>query len=100
MEITVVRSGGQTGRPFQLGPVDTAKLGDEPRQRIEQQVEDSDFFDLPAKIDDAEAFDSFKYEITVADEGRTNTVSYDEVSEEAERWVMRVAAPPSTSSSE
>jgi hypothetical protein len=84
MQITVVRSGGQMGRPFKLGPIDTGQLGDEQRQEIEKKVEDAGFFDLPARIDDVQAFDTYTYEITIHGDERTNTVAFDETSQEAE----------------
>jgi hypothetical protein len=91
MQITVIRSGGQTGRPFKLGPIDTSQLDDEQCKEIESKVDDSGFFDLRPKLDDTNAFDSYKYEITITDDARTNAVSFDEASEEAkERGLLEL----------
>lgn len=91
MEITVVRSGGQLGRPFKLGPVDTADpvLDEEKRELIESTVRNCGFFDLPARIDDAHGVDTYQFEITVDDDGRRHAVSFDETSEEARDHGLR-----------
>lgn len=86
MEVTVDRSGGFAGVHERLGPVDTSQLGAGLGAQIEAKVTEIGFFDIPEHLPGGEnAFDTFKYKVTVADGERSHSVSYDELSNEAER---------------
>jgi hypothetical protein len=77
MRITVKRSGGFAGLSEELASVDTADLEAERAEQIEQLVGDISFFDLPTELSpDEVGADQFRYEITVSDDGREHTVTY------------------------
>lgn len=87
MEVTVDRTGGLAGVRERLGPVDTSQLNAGGLgAQIEAKVSEIGFFDLPEQLTGGEhASDTFKYKVTVVDGDRNHSVSYDELSNEAER---------------
>lgn len=83
MKITVRKSGGFAGFVGEPVHVDSARLGDAERGELERLAEEADVFSRPAALPGSAGADFVQYELTVADDGRTHTVSFaDDGSEE------------------
>ncbi|MGH3104001.1 MAG: protealysin inhibitor emfourin [Gaiellaceae bacterium] len=78
MQISVKRSGGFAGIEEEVATVDTEQLAAASAERLERLVDEIGFFDLPASVSDGEGADRFRYEVTVAADGRRHTVTYTE----------------------
>ena len=76
MQIKVRRTGGFAGIEEELGSVDTASLEGGAREQLETLVREVDFFSLPAAIEGEVGADQFRYEVTVEDGGRGQTVVF------------------------
>jgi hypothetical protein len=77
MQVSVKRSGGYAGLTEQLASVDTARMGQDQRQRVEQLLRTSGLFDRPAGAPrGAVGADLFHYEITVRDGEREHTLVF------------------------
>ncbi len=96
LRISIERTGGVAGITIR-STVDAKDLAPEEGQKLRQMVEESNFFNLPAKIASRSPQpDRFQYELTVEEEGRRHTVM---VSEEVmpeklkllARWLMEKA---------
>jgi hypothetical protein len=74
MEITITRTGGFTGIPEKLGPINTDSLAKDTARQVSDIIAKMDFFNLPADIAKAGGADVFDYDTTVTDGGRTHTV--------------------------
>lgn len=76
MRIKVERSGGYAGISEEVASIDTEQLDPPARDRIEQLIGETRFFDLPNEAAGGVGADFFRYEITVADNGRQHTVAF------------------------
>jgi len=79
MLITVKRTGGFAGVREELGPVDTDTVQDEIREAIEAELGEVGFWDLPSEAPPHEPIrDGFDYEISIVDDDRNHSVSFDD----------------------
>jgi hypothetical protein len=76
MQVTVRRSGGFAGIDEEVGSVDTASLDAGAREELERLVEETDFFGLPAAVEDDVGADQFRYDVTVSEGGTTHTFAF------------------------
>jgi hypothetical protein len=78
MIINVKRTGGYAGLNEEVAALDTGRLEDSSARRAEQLLADANFFNLPADAAEEVGADTFRYEITASDGGRSHAVSFSE----------------------
>lgn len=78
MRIYFERTGGFTGLSLRTA-VDTAVLPEEDARSLQEMVNETQFFELPADLDGNDTVDAFNYTLTVETDGRRHTVHTSEM---------------------
>jgi emfourin len=76
MKITVRKSGGYAGIEGEPVSLDTGQLDPKDGGELERLAEEASFFSLPESVEGERGLDFFRYEVTLADNGRTHTVAF------------------------
>lgn len=76
MKVAIKQSGGYAGEVKDVLQLDTAQIEPSVSQQVERIIRDAKFFDLPNVVQGDVGADFLRYEITVTDNGRQHTVSF------------------------
>ena len=103
MNLRVRRFGGLAGLDETLVDIDTARLSEADRARLEGEIRELDFFSLPISgADEAVGADLVYTEVTVRDGAESHTVRYSDEdagsSQALRRFVDRLVGDPKFSS--
>jgi len=103
MNLRVRRFGGFAGLDETLVDIDTARLSEADRARLEGEIRELDFFSLPISgAGEAVGADLVYTEVTVRDGGKSHTVRYSDEdagsSQALRRFVDRLVGDPKFSS--
>jgi hypothetical protein len=99
MNLTVRRFGGFAGLDDTLVDIETTRLSETDRIRIESEIRELDFFSLPTSgVDEAVGADLVYTEVTVRDGAKFHTVRYSDENAGAlqalQRFVDRLVGDP------
>jgi hypothetical protein len=90
MNLRVRRFGGYAGLDDTLVDIETTRLSDTDRTRIESEILDLDFFSLPSSgADEAVGADLVYTEVTVRDGEKSHTIRYSDENAEALQALKR-----------
>jgi len=97
VHVTIQRTGGFAGIPL-IKSIDAASLSASEFHHLQQMIESSRFFELPASIPSKPQPDRFEYQILIEQNGRKHSVTASEQALPAELkplvdWMMKSEWP-------